>query len=147
MAAQPSLPAVKPPADEVAAALRNVDPARLVSRTVSGWLAHTALELGLPLQVHTGYGDPDLGLATHNTGALSVSVLRETLELVPFGALLFSTDAYGLAELFYLGASLFRRAFDGVVDPLVAAGEMAESDADRLAAMVARDTASRVYGL
>ena len=65
----------------------------------------------------------------------------------PFGSLLFSTDAYGLAELYYLGALLFRKAFDGVVDPFVAAGEMAERDADRLAALVARDTASRVYGL
>ncbi len=191
------LPASTPSRDEVAAALRDADPERVVSRTVSGWLAHTALELGLPLQVHTGYGDPDLdllgadparltgflrgtqelgvpvlllhtypfhrhaaylaqvfdhavmdlGLATHNTGALSVAVLRETLELVPFGALLFSTDAYGLAELFYLGALLFRRAFDAVVDPLVAAGEMGEADADHLAALVARGNASRVYGL
>ena len=34
----------------------------------------------------------DLGLTVHNTGALSTGVLRETLELVPFGKLLFSTD-------------------------------------------------------
>ena len=29
--------------------------------------------------------------------------------MVPFGKLLFSTDAYGLAELYLLGARLFRR--------------------------------------
>ena len=46
----------------------------------------------------------DLGLAVHNTGALSTAMLRETLELVPFGKLLFSSDAYGLAELYLLGA-------------------------------------------
>ena len=51
----------------------------------------------------------DIGLAVHNTGALSKALIRETLELVPFGKLLFSSDAYGLAELYYLGALLFRR--------------------------------------
>src|SRR5262249_43925695 len=56
------LPATKPAADELAAALAGVDAARLVDRTVSGWLAHTALELGLPLQFHVGYGDSDLDL-------------------------------------------------------------------------------------
>jgi predicted TIM-barrel fold metal-dependent hydrolase len=49
----------------------------------------------------------DIGLAVHNTGALSRTLIRETLELAPFGKLLFSTDAYGLAELFHLGAALF----------------------------------------
>jgi len=89
----------------------------------------------------------DLGLAVHNTGALSAGVLRETLELVPFGKLLFSTDAYGLAELYLLGALLFRRGLDQMVDALLAAGELGEDDADRLAALVARDNAARIYGL
>ena len=40
----------------------------------------------------------DVGLAVHNAGALSLALIRETLELVPFGKLLFSSDAYGLAE-------------------------------------------------
>ncbi len=191
------LPPEKPTADALAAALRDVDPKRVADRTVSGWLAHTALEMGLPVQVHTGYGDPDLdllaadplrlmpflrateelgvpvlllhtypfhrhaaylaqvfghafmdlGLAVHNTGALSTALIRETLELVPFGKLLFSTDAYGLAELYLLGALLFRRGFDVVVDELLSAGEIGEADADRLAALVARDNAVRAYGL
>jgi predicted TIM-barrel fold metal-dependent hydrolase len=191
------LPATKPDPDELADALGEVDPRRVVDRTVSGWLAHTALESGLPLQVHTGYGDPDLdllaadpllltgflratqdlgvpvlllhtypfhrsaaylaqvfdhafmdvGLAVHNTGALSTELIRETLELVPFGKLLFSSDAYGLAELYLLGAELFRGGFGSVVDELVASGEMGEDDAAGLAALVARENAARVYGL
>jgi len=186
------LPGPKPSTDELAHALAEVEPTRVVDRTVSGWLAHTALESGLPLQFHTGYGDPDLdllaadplqltpflratqdlgvpvlllhghaayltqvfdhalmdlGLAVHNTGALSAGVLRETLELVPFGKLLFSTDAYGLAELYLLGALLFRRGLDQTVDALLAAGELGEDDADRLAALVARNNAARIYGL
>jgi predicted TIM-barrel fold metal-dependent hydrolase len=191
------LPATKPGPDVLANALRDAEPQRIVDRTISGWLAHTALESGLPVQFHTGYGDPDLdllradplhltpflratqdlgvpvlllhtypfqrhaaylaqvfdqafvdvGLAVHNTGALSAGVIRETLELVPFGKLLFSTDAYGLSELYLLGALLFRRGFDRVVDELLAGGELAEEDAERLAALVARDNAARVYGL
>ena len=191
------LPAEKPGPDALVAALRGADPQRVADRTVSGWLAHTALEIGLPLQIHTGYGDPDLdllaadplhltaflrgtqdlgvpvlmlhtypfhrhaaylaqvfdhafmdlGLAVHNTGALSAGPIRETLELVPFGSLLFSTDAYGLAELYLLGALLFRRGFGGVVDELFAAGDLTEDDAAHLAGLVARDNAARVYGL
>ena len=37
----------------------------------------------------------DTGLAVHNTGALSQTLIRETLELVPFGKLLFSSMRMG----------------------------------------------------
>jgi predicted TIM-barrel fold metal-dependent hydrolase len=191
------LPAVKPSADDLRTALAGVDPARLVDRTVSGWLAHTALELGLPLQFHVGYGDSDLdllacdplrltaflrgtqergvpvlllhnwpyhrqaaylaqvfdhvfmdlGLTTHNTGALSTGVLRETLELVPFGKLVFSSDAYALAELYFLGALLFRRAMGQVLGELVDAGEATADDALRLARLVGHENARRAYAL
>ena len=43
-------------------ALAGVSPARVTSMRVSAWLAHTALEIGLPLQFHVGYGDSDLDL-------------------------------------------------------------------------------------
>ena len=89
----------------------------------------------------------DLGLAVHNTGALSQSVIRETLELVPFGKLLFSTDAYGLAEFYYLGAELFRRGLSTIMIELIASGELTPHDADHLAALVGRDNARRVYRL
>jgi predicted TIM-barrel fold metal-dependent hydrolase len=89
----------------------------------------------------------DVGLATHNTGALSAGLLRETLELAPFGKLLFSSDAFGLAELYHLGALLFRRGLAAVLGRLVADGEMAAADADRVGALVARENARRVYRL
>ena len=122
---------------------------------INSWLAWTAITIGMPLQIHVGYGDADIdlrradplrltpflrateklevpvlllhnypfhrnaaylaqvyshvfvdvGLAVHNTGALSQALIRETLETVPFGKLLFSSDAYGLAEFYYLGAA------------------------------------------
>lgn len=187
----------KPTRDELRRALVGADPHRLADRTVSSWLAHTAVEIGLPLQVHVGYGDSDLhlldcdplrltaflrttqgygvpvlllhnwpyhrqaaylaqvfdhvfmdlGLTTHNTGALSTGVLRETLELVPFGKLLFSSDAYGLAELYLLGALLFRRSMTTVLGELVGDGEATPEDAAYVADLVARENARRVYAL
>lgn len=89
----------------------------------------------------------DVGLAVHNTGALSQALIRETLETVPFGKLLFSTDAYGLAEFSFLGAMLFRRGLAAVLGELINAGEMTGSDANRIAALIARDNARRVYRL
>jgi predicted TIM-barrel fold metal-dependent hydrolase len=89
----------------------------------------------------------DIGLAVHNTGALSQTLIRETLELVPFGKLLFSSDAYGLAELYYLGAELFRHALSTALGELVKADEMISQDADHVASLIARDNARRVYGL
>src|SRR3954451_16552200 len=89
----------------------------------------------------------DLGLATHNTGALSGSLVRESLELAPFGKVLFSSDAYGLGELYHLGALLFRRGLTRLLSGLVDEGELSGSDAARLARLVCADNARRVYGL
>ena len=53
----------------------------------------------------------DAGLATHNLGARAPALLAEALELAPYGKFLYSSDAFGLPELYYLGAALFRSAF------------------------------------
>jgi uncharacterized protein len=89
----------------------------------------------------------DVGLAVHNAGALSGQLVREALELVPFGKLLFSSDAFGLAELYVLAALYFRRALGEQLGSLVEAGEMSADDASQAAALVARDNARRVYTL
>lgn len=89
----------------------------------------------------------DVGLATHNAGALSGAILRESLELAPFGKMMFSSDACALAELYYLGALLFRRGLSGVLEPLVAAGEMSAADASHATALIGSKNATRVYGL
>jgi uncharacterized protein len=73
--------------------------------------------------------------------------VRETLELVPFGKLLFSSDAYGLAELYFLGAGLFRRGLSTVLGGLVEDGEMTPADADHVGRLVARENARRAYRL
>ncbi len=89
----------------------------------------------------------DVGLAVHNTGALSRQVIAETLELVPFTKLLHSSDAFGLAELYYLGTELFRRGLDEVLEDLVQRDELTGADAVRIGAQVSGENARRAYGL
>ncbi len=160
-------------------------------------LLWTGLELGLPLQLHTGFGDPDadlrrcdplllrgflqrtgpagvpvmllhcypyhrgagylaqayphvyldVGLAINYAGARAAAVVAESLELAPFGKLLFSSDAWGPPELHYLGALLWRRATARVLGGWVADGDWSHADALRVAEMVAAGNARRVYRL
>jgi predicted TIM-barrel fold metal-dependent hydrolase len=155
----------------------------------------SAVELGLPIQFHVGFGDADIrmhrsdptlltdwlhrhrtpvmllhcwpyhrqaaylaavhphvhldvGLALHYVGpSRARAVLEETTELAPFGKLLYSSDAFGAAELYHLGALSFRAALGGLLDTRVADGEWSSSDAVRIAGLVGRENAIRVYQL
>jgi hypothetical protein len=89
----------------------------------------------------------DLGPALVHTGARAAAVLAETLELAPFGKLLFSSGAHGLPELHVVGARVFREALARVLGGWVGDGAWARSDADRVAGMIAAGNARRVYGL
>jgi hypothetical protein len=196
------LPGAKPSQDELVAALGEVEPERdgsfrIAHPVVNGFLAWTAVEVGLPLQFHVGYGDSDVdlldcdpllltrflratqdrgvpvlllhnypfhrnagylaqvfdhvfmdvSLTVHNTGALSRDIIRESLELVPFGKLLFASDAFGLSELYYLGARLFRVGLSATLGRLVDTGEMTDADAERVAALIGSGNARRAYQL
>ncbi|MBV8219575.1 MAG: amidohydrolase family protein, partial [Solirubrobacterales bacterium] len=151
------------------------------------------LGTGLPLQLHTGFGDPDLnlsrcdpalltdflracadvgspvlllhcypyhrqaaylanvfphvyldvGLAIPHVGRRAAAVLAETLELAPFHKLLYSSDAYGLAELYVVAAALFREALTEVLEAL----RIGPGDRERIAAMIGSGNARRVYAL
>ena len=136
--------------------LRQADPLRLTSflRATEQFGVPVLLLHNYPFQRNAAYLAQvfghvfmDIGLAVHNTGAISQTLIRETLELVPFGKLLFSSDAYGLAEFYYLGAELFRRGLSTVLDELIKADEMIGQDADHVASLIARDNARRVYSL
>ncbi|MFC5724266.1 amidohydrolase family protein [Streptomyces gamaensis] len=160
-------------------------------------LLWSAVATGLPLQLHTGFGDPDLrldrcdpllltdfvravrptgcplvllhtypyhrgaaylanvyphvftdvGLALAHTGVRARTVLAETLELAPFGKVLFSTDAYGLPELYLVGARLFTHALGGLLTEWVDEGAWSPGDAARAARLIASGNARRLYGL
>jgi predicted TIM-barrel fold metal-dependent hydrolase len=183
-----------------------------VTRAAAGWLAQggrladpvlvrhllwTAVDLGLPLQLHTGFGDSDIrmhrvdpthltdwlhltagtipvlllhcwpyqrqaaylaavfeqvyldvGLTLHYVGpARSRAILAEALEITPFRKLLYSSDAYGVAEFHLLGALSFRHGLAGLLQERVDADELSLPDALRVAAWTSGDNARRLYGL
>jgi len=89
----------------------------------------------------------DLGAILNHVGARSAAVLAEALELTPFAKMLYSSDAFGLPELHYLGAIGFRRDLARVTAQFVADGAWAAADADRVAHLVGSANAVRVYQL
>jgi uncharacterized protein len=89
----------------------------------------------------------DLGLATHNVGARATALLGEALELVPLRKFLFSSDAFGLPELYYLGTLLFRRALSAFLSSLVDADDMSYSDAERITRLIGAENARLAYRL
>ena len=89
----------------------------------------------------------DIGLAVHGVGNRAREVLAELLELAPFGSVLFSSDAYGLAEHFAVASASFRDALGHLLDGGVADGSWSAGDAERIARMVTSGNARRAYGL
>ena len=89
----------------------------------------------------------DAGLATHNLGARAPALLAEALELAPFGKFLYSSDAFGLPELYYLGAALFRSALSAFLRTGLEKDLYTERTAARLARMLCADNAKRAYRL
>ncbi|MEU5310246.1 amidohydrolase family protein [Streptomyces sp. NPDC021562] len=170
---------------------------RLTDPVLTRHLLWTAVALGLPLQLHAGFGDSDLrlhhadpalltdwlrlttgtvpvlllhcwpyhrqaaylatvfehvhldvGLALHYVGAARAqAVLAEAMEITPFRKLLYSSDAYGVAEFHHLGALSFRQGLAGLLQDRVDADELSPADAVRIAAWTGRENARRVYGL
>ncbi|MEU9874279.1 amidohydrolase family protein [Actinomadura sp. NPDC048021] len=197
------LSGVRPPEAEVAGAagrlMRAAEsvgaPPRVCDETLHRFLVWCAVDAGVPVQFHVGYGDVDAdlrrgdpllliellramapvpamllhnypfhrhagylaqvlpnvhvdaGLATHNLGHRSPALIAELLELAPFGKVLYSSDAFGLAELYHLGALLFRRGLAGFLAGGVEDGAWTARDAERVAGLVASGNARRVYGL
>jgi hypothetical protein len=160
-------------------------------------LVWTGLRAGVPLQFHTGYGDPDLelhrsdpalltglirraaplgtpimllhcypyhrqaaylagvyphvyfdvGLAINYVGYRAAAVLAEAIESAPFHKMLYSSDAFGLAELHLMAAVAFRDSLAEVLDPLLSREARSEDEVARVAAMIGSGNARRVYNL
>lgn len=178
-------------------AVANGGPLKVEDPVLLRFLLWAGVDRGLPIQLHTGYGDPDLrldrcdpllltpwiklvepsavdimllhcypyhrqagylaqvfphvyfdvGLGVNYTGVQSEQIIAESLELTPFSKLLFSSDAWGPAELHYLGSTLWRQGMTNVLQRWVDAGDWSENDAVRVVNMVASDNATRVYSL
>lgn len=89
----------------------------------------------------------DVGLAINYTGARSQAVIAESLELAPFHKILFSSDAWGLPELTYLGAKLFRNGFGQILDQWVSQDLWNLADAKKVAKAIGYDNAYAAYNL
>ncbi len=170
---------------------------RVDDPTILRHLLWSAIDLGKPIQLHTGYGDPDVdlhrcnplllsewlratresnvpilllhcypyqreagylaqvfphvyadvGLAVNYTGSRSETVIAELLELAPFHKVLFSSDAFGLSELYFLGSHLFRRGLNRFLEKQIREGDWSAADAEHVASLIAAGNAGRVYGV
>ena len=83
-------------------------------------------------------------MTTTTTGA---DFKFKDLELAPFGKVLFSSDAWGPAELHLLGAHWWRSGMTTLLSRWVAADEWSMEDAVRVAGLMGVGNARRVYGL
>lgn len=89
----------------------------------------------------------DGGLSINYLGARASAFIARLLELAPFRKIMYSSDAYGPAELHYLGALLWRNGIHDVLQGFVDRDEWSAPDAVRVLDLVARENARRVYGL
>jgi predicted TIM-barrel fold metal-dependent hydrolase len=87
----------------------------------------------------------DVGVILNFTGPSSARVMREALELGPFTKQLFSSDAFGLAELHYLGVVQFRRALGESLDAWLRAGDCTVKDVEEIFEAIAHGNAERIY--
>jgi hypothetical protein len=89
----------------------------------------------------------DVGSALHYLGPSAGRLLAEAMEVAPFSKLLFSSDAFGVAEQYHLGALLFRRALRENLDAWIAEDQCDTATAERIAEAIGRGNALRIYSL
>jgi predicted TIM-barrel fold metal-dependent hydrolase len=89
----------------------------------------------------------DVGVTINYLGARSRAIVAESLELAPFAKILYSSDAWGPAELHYLGAMLWRRAMTEILSQWIGEGHWSAPDAMRVTTMIASENARRIYAL
>ena len=87
----------------------------------------------------------DVGVILNFSGPQAASIMGEALEMGPFFKQLYSSDAFGLAELYYLGQLQFRRVLKQHLDRWIADGMCNLAEADRIVAMLATGNSRRIY--
>ncbi|MBB3771412.1 hypothetical protein FHS55_002011 [Angulomicrobium tetraedrale] len=87
----------------------------------------------------------DIGVIQNFTGPSAPRVLAEIMELTPFYKQLYSSDAFGLAELHFLGARVFRNALASVLHDWITRGEITVKKAESIARAIASENARRIY--
>jgi uncharacterized protein len=89
----------------------------------------------------------DGGLTINHLGGRAPAFIARLLELAPFRKILYSSDGFGPVELHYLGTRLWRNGIHRLLNEFVNNGDWSEADAMRVAGLIARGNAARIYGL
>jgi predicted TIM-barrel fold metal-dependent hydrolase len=89
----------------------------------------------------------DAGAILNFAGPSNRRIMSEALEIGPFTKQLFSTDAFGLPELHFLGVLQFQHALRDTLDEWIGRGDCTVQDAEQIFASIARDNAARIYPL
>jgi predicted TIM-barrel fold metal-dependent hydrolase len=89
----------------------------------------------------------DVGVTLHYAGPSAGKILGEALEIAPFTKQLYSSDAFGVAEFYYLGAMLFRTGLRRQLGQWISDGFCNVREAERIAGLIAGGNARRIYPL
>lgn len=89
----------------------------------------------------------DVGFVQNWVGPSYQRIMEEALELAPFTKQLYSSDAFGLAELYYLGALRFRTSLTNILSNWVANDELASAELKRIIEFIGYDNSRRIYPL
>jgi len=87
----------------------------------------------------------DVGCVQNYTGPSSADIFGEALEMGKFTKQLYSSDAFGLSELYYLGQLLFRRGVKQRLDRWIAEDFCSVREADEIVRLIASENARRIY--
>ncbi|MDP6474395.1 MAG: amidohydrolase family protein [Alphaproteobacteria bacterium] len=136
--------------------LNKVDPSLLTPflRAAEAWKFPITLLHCYPFHRHAGliaenfpYVYFDVGFVQNWAGPSYQRIMDEALELAPFTKQLYSSDAFGLAELYYLGALRFRTSLARALGRWIDEDEMAAGEAARIVDLIGRSNARRIYPL
>ncbi|MDH3690286.1 MAG: amidohydrolase family protein [Gammaproteobacteria bacterium] len=134
--------------------LNKVDPSHLSPffRAVEPWKVNFTLLHCYPFHRNAGLMAEnfphvyfDVGFVLNWAGPSYARIIEEAMEIAPFTKQLYSSDAFGLAELYYLGALRFRTGLRRVLDHWISEDECKTSEAERIMGLIARDNARRIY--
>ncbi|AQA06773.1 hypothetical protein BVC93_27280 [Mycobacterium sp. MS1601] len=89
----------------------------------------------------------DAGVTGHYLGPSAGTAVRQSMEIAPFHKICYSSDAYGLAELYAISAAAWRRETGRLLDQWLAGDWLSTADAERIAWQIGVGNAARVYGV
>ncbi|WP_025822408.1 amidohydrolase family protein [Asaia astilbis] len=89
----------------------------------------------------------DIGVMQSFAGPFAKKIIGEAMEITPFYKQLYSSDAFGLAEMHYLGAALFRKGMAEVLNGWISTGDVTANKAEQIATAICSGNAKRIYNL